>query len=203
MSRITWLDWFLSQPSSRFFVRIDDDYLSNLYNYYGLKQTVNNFQSAYELLRKNYISSAHANTQLESDLYIIEQQTINLYGFLHARYLLTEEGMEKVYQKYQSDDYPHCPRILCKKKKCIPIGVSLELYENPVKIFCPNCRDVYNIKDSTFSKVDGAFFGNSWIPIFLKKYPDIISGTNNDLYIPRIFGFRICVENDEEKESSS
>ncbi|OHT16444.1 Casein kinase II subunit beta [Tritrichomonas foetus] len=205
MDHHEWIDWFLSQPSNFYFVRIDDSYLSNLFNYYGMKQRINHFRSAYELLRKSFVPPSHANTQLESEIYIIEQQTAILYGLLHSRYLLTPEGMEKIYEKYKRGDFPHCPRVLCKKTTLLPYGVSTDMCEHPLKMFCPTCSEVYNLKDPLFSKIDGAFFGNAWIPIFLNKYKNEIKIEKEpEIYIPKIFGFRICVEKkDEDTEETS
>ncbi|KAK8898861.1 hypothetical protein M9Y10_001153 [Tritrichomonas musculus] len=203
MKRQTWIDWFLSQPENQLFVRIDDDYLRNIYNFYGIKQKISNFQASYELILKNYVPPWHANTQLESQVFVLEQQTAHLYGLLHARYLLTLEGMEKIYQKYIRNEFPHCPRVLCRKIGCLPFGVSNNMSEYPVKMFCPNCNDVYNVKDPIFSKVDGSFFGNSWIPLFLKKYRHIIPSNKARAHVPKIFGFDVLLGSDSDSDSNS
>lgn len=203
MKKQTWIDWFLSKPENQLFVRIDDDYIHNIYNFYGIKQKISNFQASYELLLKNYVPPWHASTQLESQIFVLEQQTAHLYGLLHARYLNTSEGMERIYQKYVKKEFPYCPRILCKKITCIPFGISNDMCEYPVKMFCPNCSDIYNIKNSIFSKVDGSFFGNSWIPIFLKKYSHIIPSKKARVHVPKIFGFEILLGPDSDSDENS
>lgn len=188
----TWIDWFLSQPRGKFFVKIDDHFLSDAFNWYGIKQKVHHFQAAFELLHKNYVFPSHAKMEHESEKWLIEQQAELLYGFIHARYILTEEGLDKMHKKYQNGDFPRCPRVLCNDIKCLPYGVSYDLMDHPVKLFCPNCNDIYNINDEMMETVDGAFFGSSWIHPFLQKYSDIIPNEEPVVYKPRIFGFRLA-----------
>jgi casein kinase II subunit beta len=200
---MSWLDWFLSQPRGRYFVRIDESYLSTPFNYYGIRQKVANFTAAYDLLRKGYILPSVANMSLESEAWIIEQQTELLYGLLHARYLLTDSGWSHMFAKYTNQDFARCPRVLCNRAVCLPYGVTTELNEHSVKLFCPSCSDVYNITDGDLSKVDGAFFGAAWVPLFLQKCPDIVPTEGPELYVPRIFGVKVSEDLDEPHEDSS
>jgi casein kinase II subunit beta len=140
---------------------------------------------------------------LESEAWIIEQQTELLYGLIHARYLLTDAGWTKILGKFHRGDFGTCPRILCKRQNCLPIGVSLDLNEHSVKSFCPNCSDVYKIADSVLGKVDGAFFGSGWIPLFLHKYKTVVPDGEPEVYVPRLFGIRISEDFDDGHEDSS
>lgn len=44
-----------------------------------------------------------------------------------------------------------------------------------VKLFCPNCCDVYSPPSSKYSQVDGAFFGTSFAGLFFQTYPELLS----------------------------
>ena len=199
----SWVDWFLTQPRARYFVRIDEKYLSVAYNYYGLKQKVNKFQAAYELICTSYVLPIHADMKKESEAIIVEKQAEMLYGLLHARYLMTKEGAAKMMEKWKTGAFPSCPRYLCHQTSCIPYGVSAEMNEHPVKMFCPCCSDVYNVKDIEMSKIDGAFFGPSWIHTFMKANPEIVPHDEPEVYVPRIFGIKISDEWDDVRDESS
>jgi casein kinase II subunit beta len=200
---LSWADWFLSQPRGRYFVRIDDSYLSCPFNYYGVRQRVNHFELAYDLLRKHFVRPSFASARPESEAWMIEQQTELLYGLLHARYLLTDAGRAGLLAKYRSGDFGRCPRVLCRQAVCLPYGITADLNEHPLKLFCPNCSDVYNIADRDLAKVDGAFFGPSWVPLFLQRYREIVPRGEPELYVGRIFGVRISEDFEDAHEDSS
>lgn len=44
-----------------------------------------------------------------------------------------------------------------------------------VKLYCPNCGDIYTPPSSKYSQVDGAFFGTSFSPLFFQTYPELLS----------------------------
>lgn len=193
-----WIDLFFQRPSSKLFVRIDQEFIASSFNVYGLKARVKNFHFAYEMLRKGSISSANA-TDLERDE--IDKQTELLYGLLHLRYLLTKPGMQLMYEKFNQDFFPICPRVYCKGTHCLPYGITEDPGEHTVRMFCPCCSDIYNVTDPDLKKVDGAFFGSSWVHMFLTKYPQVIPKDPPRVYVPKIFGFRLCRTEDAEEES--
>ena len=49
--------------------------------------------------------------------------------------------------------------------------------------------------------IDGACFGNSWVHLFLQKYPEIVPKQNPEKYVPRLFGYQLYDnEADDELE---
>jgi casein kinase II subunit beta len=53
-----------------------------------------------------------------------------------------------------------------------------------VKLFCPNCNDIYTPSSSRFSGVDGAFFGTTFAHLFFHTYREycpapFVPGRNN------------------------
>ena len=83
----SWVKWFLSTPRGKYFVQIDDEYLQNIYNYYGLRQKVPNFKYALDLIRGPFIPPQNRPAAWPDD---IDDYGLCLYGLIHARYLLTE-----------------------------------------------------------------------------------------------------------------
>jgi casein kinase II subunit beta len=185
----TWVEWFLSSPRGSVFIRVDDAYLNDVFNYYGIRQKVPNFRFSFDLIRGPYLLRERRPAEWPSD---IDDYGMCLYGLIHARYLMTSAGQERMLQKYQSGFYPKCPRMLCSGCSCVPYGTSDDIGESNVKLFCPNCQDVYSVNDRKYSNMDGAFFGPSWVHLFLIRYPHLIPSELPRKYIPRIFGFRIA-----------
>jgi hypothetical protein len=47
-----------------------------------------------------------------------------LYGLIHARYVLTAQGLTDMKAKYKAHEFGSCPRTLCEKQTVLPTGVS-------------------------------------------------------------------------------
>ena len=194
-----WVDWFLDQPMFSIFVRIDDDFIMNPFNFYGLKLNFKFFNEAYDCLKKgNY--GPHDDKQIEHEAEV-------LYGLLHARYLLTRPGLQGIFEKFQMGYFQTCPRVNCKACTCLPYGISEKPSEHKLKMYCPSCSDVYLCTEgSDYENLDGAYFGPSWLLMFLQKYSDkirkLIPEKQPKVYVPKIFGFRLCHESDKEMYSS-
>ena len=75
-------------------------------------------------------------------------------------------GLALVREKYLNGVYGVCPRILCNKQVCLPIGLSNETKYTRVKIFCPRCEEIYNPKQ-ILADMDVAYFGINFPQLFL------------------------------------
>jgi casein kinase II subunit beta len=193
MSEISWIKWFLSQPAGRFFIEIDQEYIDDIYNYYGLRQKISNFKQAFDLIHGPYIPKKKKD---KGEVHDIDDYGICLYGLLHSRFLLTEKGIDKMYDKYMKEDFPKCPRTLCKGIKCLPCGPSDDMTQATIKFYCPYCKEMYHYD---LSNIDGSFFGSSYIPVLLAKYHDIVPKEKQEKYVPCLFGFQLCSEKDIEE----
>ena len=66
-----------------------------------------------------------------------------------------------------------------------------------VKLYCPNCEDIYNPRIGRHESIDGAFFGTTFPHLFFQTFPELFPSNHNEnrvnveKYIPRIFGFKI------------
>jgi casein kinase II subunit beta len=134
----------------------------------------------------------------------VEKSARTLYGLVHARYILTNKGLSRMLEKYKNAVFGRCPRSLCGGHPVLPLGLSDSLYVKAVKLYCPNCEDVYNPRAARHQYVDGAFFGTSFphmlfqvfiildiVTNLLKVYPSNIPAKRIERYVPRIFGFKI------------
>lgn len=104
-----------------------------------------------------------------------------LYGLVHQRYILTRVGLQAMVrrsgcsrgllahttvanlslrvsqaEKYESGVFGVCPRVYCGSCNVVPCGrVDLPQHDT-VKLFCPNCNDIFVPPSSRFQGVDGA-----------------------------------------------
>lgn len=118
----------------------------------------------------------------------IYQSAMDLYGVIHARYILSPHGLNKMREKFLQGAFGTCPRVLCERQHVLPIGVSEELSTSRVKVYCPRCVDVYLPRQKQLD-IDGAYFGASFPHVFLKHYNDQVMPTPR--FIPKIYGFKI------------
>ena len=77
-------------------------------------------------------------------------------------------GLALVYGGYLQGAYGYCPRALCDKQRVIPNGMSDQLRQNRVKVYCPKCEEMYIPQSS--NRLDGAYFGSSLAHMFLQTY---------------------------------
>lgn len=172
-----WVNDFLSEPTSQLFCEIDEDYIRDAFNVYGLRERMTGMSSAYKLILEN---KNHGKSS--SDRRRIERQARVLYGLIHARFLMTDEGIDAMFKKWRRNNFPKCPRVNCQNTTCLPYGVSDEPGESPVKFYCPNCNDVYNCTEELFKGVDGAYFGTAWVHMMQMKYSVIVKNPKKEIY---------------------
>jgi casein kinase II subunit beta len=114
---------------------------------------------------------------------------MDLYGLIHARFILSPRGLAMMKEKYMLGSFGYCPRVLCERQNVLPIGVSEELSTSRVKVYCPRCQDVYIPRQKQLD-IDGAYFGTSFPHVFLKTYSDLMP-QGPPKFIPKIYGFKI------------
>jgi casein kinase II subunit beta len=199
----SWVDWFTASSTGRYFVKVDSYYLNDLFNFFGLRSKVASYRYALEAIRGPYESSERMEQRRGEDYPAdLDQSAKCLYGLIHARFLQTRQGLDQIRTKYLKGCYPHCPRYHCQSTVCLPYGPCEELRESPLRLFCPRCNEVYVSDDREFSGIDGAYFGSSWIHLFLLSYPDVRKMRKDDAKPPlRLFGFKIELEDTEEETS--
>lgn len=121
----------------------------------------------------------------------LNQEASDLYGLIHSRFIITQRGLSKLYNKFLNGTYGYCPRALWDRQKVLPVGLSDELRTSRVKVFCPKCEEVYIPKFKSIN-VDGAYFGTSVPHIFLKSFKEaVVLPPRIFNYEPKIHGFRI------------
>ena len=186
-----WIQWFCSLEGHDFLVEIEEEYIKDFFNLYGLKKRfkTERYSTCIKMILSNY-SPTEEDLQNEEFLEL-NQEASDLYGLIHARFIITQRGLSKLYNKFLNGTYGYCPRALCDRQKVLPVGLSDELRTSRVKVFCPKCEEVYIPKFKSIN-VDGAYFGTSVPHIFLKSFKDaVVLPPRIFNYEPKIQGFRL------------
>lgn len=94
-------------------------------------------------------------------------------------------------EKYESGTFGNCPRVYCVGCNVVPCGRVDIPGTDTVKLFCPNCNDIFVPPSSRFQGVDGqsnsesgcpmlsdvfsigAFFGTTFAHLFFQTYREL------------------------------
>jgi casein kinase II subunit beta len=111
------------------------------------------------------------------------------YGLIHARFIMSPDGIDRVIEKYVDSVFGTCLRIGCQGELLLPIGLTSEVGKKPFKAFCPCCREVYDPRPK--QTLDGAFFGPNMVHIFIDQMKIKKHHAAYSPYTHYAFGFRV------------
>mmetsp|Transcript_30652 Transcript_30652/g.68736 ORF Transcript_30652/g.68736 Transcript_30652/m.68736 type:complete len:379 (+) Transcript_30652:171-1307(+) len=178
----SWIQRFCWKKGNEFFCEVDKSYIEDGFNLYGLRNMVTNYQEALNIILDNLDSE-----QDESET--MTDSAMQLYGLIHARYIVTTHGLNAMHTKFQQSEFGKCPRVLCCNQSVVPMGQHVDPEHDTVKIFCPKCGEAYAAPLST--QVDGAFFGPTFPHLFFMTFDNEMPSESPPRYVPRVYGFRI------------
>jgi len=184
----TWIMWFISLQGNNFYCEVDVDFIQDDFNLTGLSAVVPYYDYALDMILDMDIPLEKLSDEQQE---LVETAAEVLYGLIHARYILTSRGMQKMYVKYLDVDFGRCPRVYCEGQPVLPVSLSDVPRTYSVNVFCPRCKDLYYPRSSKQCNIDGAYFGTTFAHLCLLLNPEILPCNNNSPYIPRIYGFRI------------
>ncbi|KAJ2913061.1 hypothetical protein MD484_g7358, partial [Candolleomyces efflorescens] len=164
-----WISWFLSSKGNEYFCEVEEDFILDRFNLTGLNNEVANYAQALDLI----------TDQLDDDIQdelrgSLDVQARLLYGLIHARWIVTARGLQKMLEKYKRADFGRCPRVLCQQQPLLPVGLTDVPYEKSVKLYCGRCEDLYSPKSSRHGSIDGAYFGTTFPHLLFLVYPTLI-----------------------------
>ncbi|CAJ0831591.1 708_t:CDS:2 [Entrophospora sp. SA101] len=178
---LTWISWFCSLSGHEYFAEVAEEFIEDDFNLTGLNSMVPFYKEALEM-----ILDVEPDSLRVPDVSIVETSAELLYGLIHQRYIITRQGLQQMARHFGT-----CPRVFCQTCPVIPCGRSDMPGVETVKLFCPNCLDLYNPLSSRFYNVDGAFFGTTFPHLLFQQYPDLIPNSQAIIYEPKIFGFKV------------
>jgi len=180
-----WITWFCSIRGNEFFTEVDERWMQDEFNLYGLSDHVPHYGFARDL-----ILDRECEVELNPEQNVeVEKMAEHLYGLIHARYIVSPWGLEQMCQKYKNMDFGRCPRVYCEGQATLPIGLSDLPRNSYARLYCPRCNDIY-LPVSKHSHIDGAYFGTTFPHLLFQTYPEFIPQPPKS-FVPRIFGFKI------------
>jgi len=114
-AQLNWIKWFCALEGHEFLVEIDDEFIRDQFNLYGLQALFP--KEKFKTCIKMILSPLAPNEEDLADEHFLElnQEASDLYGLIHCRFIHTARGLAKVYQKYLQGTFGYCPRALCDK----------------------------------------------------------------------------------------
>ncbi|TFK21473.1 hypothetical protein FA15DRAFT_758690 [Coprinopsis marcescibilis] len=164
-----WISWFLSSKGNEYFCEVDEDFILDRFNLTGLNNEVANYSQALDLITDNLDDDIQDELRGSLDV-----QARLLYGLIHARWIVTARGLQKMLEKYKRAEFGRCPRVLCHQQSLLPVGLTDIPYEKSVKLYCGRCEDLYSPKSSRHGSIDGAYFGTTFPHLLFLVYPTLL-----------------------------
>jgi casein kinase II subunit beta len=187
----SWGAWFCSLKGNEFFCEIDEDYIGDAFNLSGLSSQVSLYEYALDVLTDGSHALKHEVLTVSEEAQVEASSEI-LYGLIHARYIITARGLNRMLEKYKQCEFGRCPRVGCHGQPCLPVGLSDVPTQSTVKLFCPKCEDVYYPRSGSHGNIDGAYFGTTFPHLFFLVFPHLRpEKKKEERYVPKVFGFRI------------
>lgn len=181
---MNWIAWHCQSKGNELFCEVDEDYIHDKFNLTGLSDLVPYYRYALDIILDMDSDSPQETEALKA-------ASEQLYGLIHARYILTNRGLDQMIHKYNNGEFGNCPRAYCGDQNTLPIGENDRPETSTVKMYCPKCEQLYIPRLSRHFHVDGAYFGSTFPHMLFAVHPHLRPERNNDQYIPKIYGYKV------------
>lgn len=179
-----WVVKFISKNENRYLARISESFLQDRFNFYGMKEKIEDFDTAYQAI-------------LDKGEGGIPDTEAVVYYLAHQRYIYTKTGLDSILDRVLDREFGTCHKIGCHDIPYIPIGLSNEPRKSGTKAFCYNCESLYEPR-SSLRRLDGSAWGSSFAHFLILSFPYHFEKKMIEPYVPRIFGFQIAEPEDND-----
>lgn len=188
-SMIPWIPWFCSLRKHDLFCEVDEEYAQDKFNLTGLNEQVPHYNEALDMILDLELPKGIGGPEVPVEA--LRNSAKALYLLIHARYIMTNRGIDLMAKKFKEGDFGQCPRVYCENQNALPIGLSDSLGHNTVKLYCPRCTDVYCPKYVKHQNIDGAAFGTGFPHMFFMVQPKLRPIKPTTGFCARLLGFKI------------
>lgn len=204
-----WIPSFCSRFGHEYFCQVPTDFIEDDFNMTSLSQEVPHYRKALDLILDLEAMTDEEDEEEDHDMgtqngndakpqlvnrSIAEHSAEQLYGLIHARYILTKPGLQAMAEKFDRKQFGTCPRYYCGGMQLLPCGLSDTIGKHTVRLYCPSCQDLYLPQSSRHLCLGGAFWGTSFPGVFLKHFKELeeyVERKTKEAYQLKVFGFRI------------
>lgn len=88
--------------------------------------------------------------------------------------------------RFKEGIFGYCPRVICENQPVIPVGLSDLPGKGSVKLFCPNCLDIYRPPFSKHHNIDGCAFGTTSAHLMFLSFPSVLTGMAREKFLHSI-----------------
>lgn len=176
---------------------MDTDFILDKFNLTGLNTEVDRMSDIIDVITDNFnyddpVRSGSAPGPLtDKDRQVLNRSATHLYGMIHARFILTARGLQRMLDKFRHGEFGTCPRVLCETQPLLPIGLHDTPQQSCVRLYCPRCEDLYVPRTAKLATIDGAYFGTSFPGMLFQMYPQVLPQRRVLKYSPKIYGFQV------------
>ncbi|KAI7907139.1 casein kinase II, regulatory subunit [Cokeromyces recurvatus] len=160
--RSAWIAWFCSRKQNRYYADVDESFIEDPFNLIGLNAHIPLYKETLEIILD--LEPVDVMYNRVPDLSLLEPSAELLYGLIHQRYIITKQGMIQMYQKYRMGDFGKCPRVYCNDSYVLPCGQHDTPKLSTVRLYCPNCKDIYIPSNPRYQNIDGPRM--QWLRIY-------------------------------------
>lgn len=201
----SWVSWFCMLRNHEFFCEVDPAFVQDRFNLYGLKEIVGPLYGEAMTMILGYAPTEKQLADPSQRIHKVLESARILYGLIHARYILTAQGLSDMKVKFKAHEFGSCPRTLCEKQTVLPVGLSDFVSHNgnnPMKLFCPKCQELYEHNVPNGNYIDGAFFGTTFPHLYLQTFSELMPQARTTTYVPRVFGFKVHKGGTDEQQTN-
>lgn len=112
-----WIPWFCALKGNEFFCEVDEEFAQDAFNLTGLEQLVPYFDQALDMI----LDVELADVMNEETQEVIENDAENLFGLIHARYIITSRGLQAMVTTHE---HTNTHRQHCSHQRVIGGGME-------------------------------------------------------------------------------
>lgn len=213
----TWKEYLLRSRLKDYLVNVDDSFISDEFNLKGIPP-VPYYRTVKKILLNDPKESNKLDKEIPENRIKILDSIEFFYTRVHARYILTSNGLKAMNNFISRKKFGTCSRLKCINtfNSLIPISINDskvykdsdsedenedeeedddEYYDTAdTYLYCPNCKE-YFIPNDDLSYINGYSYGNTFCQFYLLQYSHNKKKGQEPTKIPhiegRIFGYKV------------